>query len=127
MYELTVRVDSWNDVVVVLVDERLHGCIGSVLGEQLPREILSRHGSDPFACMDSAVNKDRRLRSLTTRSPNMDAGQGATLNGRSSCEDLGLGRETSLQVSQERQMVSVRVVSREPCLAGDFAVLVLAA
>lgn len=119
---LTIRVNSRDNVVIVLVNQRLNSRIRSILREQLPRKVLSRHGGNPFTRMYSTMDKHRRLRALTTRAPNMDACQGATLNRGTSREYLGLASESGLKVTQERKVVGIGVVGREPSLGRDFNV-----
>ena len=119
---LTIRVNSRDNVVVILVNQRLNSRIRSILREQLPRKVLSRHRGNPFTRMHSAMNKHRGLRALTARAPNMDTCQRTTLNRCSSREKLGLASEASLEVTQEREVVGIGVVGREPSLGRDFNV-----
>jgi hypothetical protein len=52
----------------------------------------------------------------------MDTCQRTTLNRCSSRENLGLASEASLKITQEREMVGIGVVGREPSLGRDFNV-----
>lgn len=120
MQKLTIGIHSRNDVVVILVHQRLDTRVRSVLGEELPREVLGRHGGDPLTRVDGTVNQDRRLGSFSARAPDVDTCEGAALHGCPGREDLGLTGESGLQVTQEGEMVRIGMVGREPCLAGDL-------
>jgi hypothetical protein len=75
----SVWVDNGHDIEVELVDDSLDVGIRGVLSEQLPGEVLCGHGGDPFTCVDGTVDKHCRLRSLTTRSPDVDASNDTSL------------------------------------------------
>ncbi len=69
--------------------------------------------------MDSAVEVDRRLRSLATATPEMNTEDVAALCRVANAEDLRVGRERALQVVEEGDVVCVRVVRVEPRQAWD--------
>jgi len=116
----TIWVDNGHDVEIKLVDNSLDVGIRSVLGEQLPGEVLCCHGGDPFACVDGTVDEHCRLRSLAPRSPDVDASNDASLNRGAGGDDLRVASEAALEIAQERQVVRVWVVCCEPAFTGDW-------
>ena len=74
----------------------------------------SYHGADPFTGVNSSVEEDGRLGTLSSTSPNVDTGQGTPLNGGSRSDNLRLTSEAGLKVAQELDMVGIWMVSREP-------------
>lgn len=69
--------------------------------------------------MHGSVDEDGWLGSRAAATPEMNTREYTTLDRSTSGDDLRLGRESSLEVSQERQVVGVRMVSREPRLSGN--------
>jgi hypothetical protein len=64
--------------------------------------------------MDRAVEDNGRLGTLASASPDVNTSQRTTLERVSKGEELGLGREASLKVSEKLKVISVAVVGGEP-------------
>lgn len=75
---------------------------------------ISYHGGDPFTRVNSTVEVDGGIRTLACASPEMNAGNFTALKRSSRFVDLRVVGEGRLQVRQEGQVVSVRMVRLEP-------------
>jgi hypothetical protein len=116
-----VRVDDGDDVEVVLVDQRLDGRVGGIVGQKVPSKVLGHHGRDPFAGVHGAVQDDGGLLALACRAPEVDASDVAALQGGADTEDLGVGGVGFLQVGEESQVVGVGVVAVKPVDVGGLS------
>jgi hypothetical protein len=115
----TIRVDDGRNVEVELIDERLHGSVGGVFGQELPSGVLRSHGGNPLPGVNISVDDNSGPRSLAPAAPDMDAGQDTSLDRGTDSDDFRLSRVTGLQVSKELEVVGIGMVCGEPCLAGD--------
>lgn len=79
---------------------------------------VSYHGGDPLTRVNGAVEVDGGLRALASASPEMNAGDFTALEGSSRLEYLRVVGEGRLQVRQEGQVISVRMVRLKPRWVG---------
>lgn len=103
----TIGIDNRHNVKVELVNERLYRAVRRVLGEELPSHVLDSHGADPFSSMDGAVEKNSGLGAFAAASPDVDTCQGSSLERGSSSDDLRTSGKSTLQVSQELDVVRI--------------------
>jgi hypothetical protein len=115
-----VGVDNRGDVEVELVYNRLDARVGSGLGEELPRKVFGGHAGDPLSCVDVAMDNHSRPGTAASGAPNLDTRECATLDGSAKGEDGRVAGVASLEVSQELEMVGVRVIRREPGLRWNW-------
>ena len=103
--------------------------VGGIVCQHIISEVLGRlcnvsrvlmqgsgdiyHWGDPFTCVDTSVQNNSGLATLSTSSPEVNTGDNSTLNGSSAGDDLRTGRVGGNQISQEREMVRVCMVRVE--------------
>ncbi len=79
-------------------------------------DVGTNHGGNPFPGMDSTVEKHRRLGSLASAPPNVNAREDPTFDGGTSGDYFRTLRETLLEIVDELDVISIAVVRSEPCL-----------
>lgn len=83
------------------------------------RDYMPYHGADPFSGVDGAMEEHSRLRPFSSTSPDMNTSQRSAVDRCAGRDDFRLASESGLQVSQELDVVGIRVVCSEPRLAWD--------
>jgi hypothetical protein len=77
------------------------------------------HRSDPLASVDISMPDNGRLRSRATGTEDVDTLNGTTSDRGTTGDELGVVGEGGDKVSEELQMVSIRVVCIEPSIVGE--------
>ena len=98
------------DIEVILVDEPLDLCICCVIRQQVVREVLGDHRSNPFARMNGTVNYNSRLTAFSRSAVEVDPCDRLPLKRIAYLHNLGVRRIRSLEVLQELQVVGVSMV-----------------
>lgn len=84
---------------------------------------MTYHGGNPLASMDCAVEDNGRLGTLASASPDVNTSQRTTLERVSEGEELRLGGEASLKVSEKLKVISVAVVGGEPRITWHWQIV----
>lgn len=137
---LTVDIDDWQHVEVILFDDGLDGAIGAVLGDELVGHVLdglqekrqsshnrlstsrftrsrgreglppAYHGDDPFSGVDGAVENNSRLLTSTATAKDVQSRDGATGSRVSRSDDFDVAGIFGCDIPHPGQVVSIGVV-----------------
>lgn len=75
---------------------------------------MTNHRCNPFSSVDVAMVVDSRLGAFTSTAPEMNTLDIPPFEGFAGSDELGVGREGSLQALPECQMIGIRVICAEP-------------